>query len=167
MNSMALDTHAYYKKLIATGLRDDQAEAIASGLINGLTDNLATKDELHSEIALVRGEIAELRGDMNAMEERLEGKIVLLRSDMVAMEGRLRGEMTSMEERLEGKIDSVEERLNGKIALVRSEMVAMEDRLRRDMADMQVKLVRWTATLVMGSTALTIAAIGVLFTQIA
>ena len=138
MNSMALDTHAYYKKLIATGLRDDQAEAIASGLINGLTDNLATKDELHSEIALVRGEIAELRGDMNAMEERLEGKIALVRSEMVAMEGRLRGEMTSM-----------------------------EDRLRRDMADMQVKLVRWTATLVMGSTALTIAAIGVLFTQIA
>jgi hypothetical protein len=75
MSSMALDTHAYYKKLVATGLRDDQAEAIASGLVNGLTENLATKDELHSEIALVRS-------DMGAMEERLRG-------DMGAMEARL------------------------------------------------------------------------------
>ena len=69
----------------------NQAEAIASGLVNGLTDNLATKDELHSEIAL-------LRGDMN-------GEFTLVRSEMAAME-----------ERLEGKIDSVEERLNGKIS---------------------------------------------------
>ena len=72
---MALDTHAYYKKLVATGLRDDQAEAIASGLVNGLTENLATKDELHSEISLVRS-------DMGAMEDRLRG-------DMGAMEARL------------------------------------------------------------------------------
>ena len=47
-----------------------------------MTDNLATKDELHSELsllrgdmnsefALVRGEIAELRGEMGAMEARL------------------------------------------------------------------------------------------------
>ena len=64
MTGMALDTHAYYKKLIATGLSETQAEAIASGLINGLTDNLATKDDLRSEVA-------ELRGEMGAMEARL------------------------------------------------------------------------------------------------
>jgi hypothetical protein len=144
MSSMALDTHAYYKKLVATGLRDDQAEAIASGLVNGLTDNLATKDELHSEIALVR-------------------------SDMGAMEDRLRGEMAAMEERLEGKIDSVEERLNGKISLVRADMGAMEERLRgeiavvrTDMADMQVKLMRYMTTLVLGSGGVIIAAMKLL-----
>ena len=40
--------------------------------------------------------MTELRGDMNAMEERLEGKIALVRSDMVAMEDRLRGEMNEL-----------------------------------------------------------------------
>ena len=76
MSSMALDTHAYYKKLVATGLRDDQAEAIASGLVNGLTENLATKDELQSEIAL-------LRSDMGAMED-----FDRLRGEMAAFHGR-------------------------------------------------------------------------------
>ena len=71
MSSMALDTHAYYKKLVATGLNDDQAEAIASGLINGLTDNLATKDDLRSEVAELRADMGELRGEMGAMEARL------------------------------------------------------------------------------------------------
>ena len=122
MNSMALDTHAYYKKLVATGLRDDQAEAIASGLVNGLTENLATKDELFATKQDLQGDINLLRADMNgeftlvrsemaAMEERLEGKIALVRADMGAMEDRLRGEiavvrsdMTSMEERLEVKL---------------------------------------------------------------
>ena len=162
MSSMALDTHAYYKKLVATGLRDDQAEAIASGLVNGLTDNLATKDELHSEIALLRSDMGameeRLRGEMAAMEERLDGKITLVRADMGAME-----------ERLEGKIDSVEERLNGKISLVRSDMTSMEERLegkiaivRTDMADMQVKLMRYMTTLVLGSGGLIIAAMKLL-----
>ena len=104
MSSMALDTHAYYKNLVATGLRDDQAEAIASGLVNGLTENLATKDELHSEIAL-------LRSDMGAMEERLDGKITLVRADMGAME----------------------ERLEGKIAIVRTDMADMQVKLMRYM----------------------------------
>ena len=89
MSSMALDTHAYYKKLVATGLRDDQAEAIASGLVNGLTENLATKDELHSEIAL-------LRSDMGAMEERLEGKIAIVRTDMADMQVKLMRYMTTL-----------------------------------------------------------------------
>ena len=151
MSSMALDTHAYYKKLVATGLRDDQAEAIASGLVNGLTENLATKDELFATKQDLQGDINLLRADMNgeftlvrsemaAMEERLEGKIALVRSDMGAME-----------ERLEGKIDSVEERLRGEIAVVRT-----------DMADMQVKLMRYMTTLVLGSGGLIIAAMKLL-----
>ena len=151
MSSMALDTHAYYKKLVATGLRDDQAEAIASGLVNGLTENLATKDELFATKQDLQGDINLLRADMNgeftlvrsemaAMEERLEGKIALVRSDMGAME-----------ERLEGKIDSVEERLRGEIAVVRT-----------DMADMQVKLMRYMTTLVLGSGGVIIAAMKLL-----
>jgi hypothetical protein len=135
MSSMALDTHAYYKKLVATGLRDDQAEAIASGLVNGLTENLATKDELHSEISLVRSDMGamedRLRGDMGAMEERLEGKIALVRSDMGAME-----------ERLEGKIDSV------------------EDRLRGDMGAMEARLIRWGAVGLLTVIAVNLAMMG-------
>ncbi len=135
MSSMALDTHAYYKKLVATGLRDDQAEAIASGLVNGLTENLATKDELHSEISLVRSDMGamedRLRGEMAAMEERLEGKIALVRSDMGAME-----------ERLEGKIDSV------------------EDRLRGDMGAMEARLIRWGAVGLLTVIAVNLAMMG-------
>jgi hypothetical protein len=119
--------------------------------LNGLTENLATKDELFATKQDLQGDINLLRADMNgeftlvrsemaAMEERLEGKIALVRSDMGAME-----------ERLEGKIDSVEERLRGEIAVVRT-----------DMADMQVKLMRYMTTLVLGSGGLIIAAMKLL-----
>ncbi len=142
MSSMALDTHAYYKKLVATGLRDDQAEAIASGLVNGLTENLATKDELFATKQDLQGDINLLRADMNgeftlvrsemaAMEERLEGKIALVRSDMGAME-----------ERLEGKIDSV------------------EDRLRGDMGAMEARLIRWGAVGLLTVIAVNLAMMG-------
>ena len=152
---MSLDTHAYYKKLVATGLRDDQAVAIASGLVNGLTDNLATKDELHSEIALLRGdmngEFTLVRSEMAAMEERLEGKIDSVEERLNGKISLVRSDMGAMEERLEGKIDSVEERLRGEIAVVRT-----------DMADMQVKLMRYMTTLVLGSGGLIIAAVKLL-----
>ena len=134
MTSMALDTHAYYKKLIATGLSETQAEAIASGLINGLTDNLATKDELHSELTLVRA-------DMGAMEERLEGKIALVRSDMVAMEDRLRGEIGELRGELRGEMNE----------------------LRAEMGAMEARLIRWSAVGLLTVIAVNLAMMGVMF----
>ena len=152
MTGMALDTHAYYKKLIATGLRDDQAEAIASGLINGLTDNLATKDELFAtkeelrgEIALVRGEIAELRGDMNAMEERLEGKIALVRGEIALV----RGEIAELRGELRGDMTAMEERLRGE--------------LRGEMGAMEARLIRWGAVGLLTVIAVNLAMMGVMF----
>jgi hypothetical protein len=144
MSSMALDTHAYYKKLVATGLRDDQAEAIASGLVNGLTENLATKDELFATKQDLQGDINLLRADMN-------GEFTLVRSEMAAMEERLEGKIDSVEERLRGDMGAMEERLEGKIAIVRT-----------DMADMQMKLMRYMTTLVLGSGGLIIAAMKLL-----
>ena len=156
MSSMALDTHAYYKKLVATGLNDDQAEAIASGLINGLTDNLATKDELHSELTLVRA-------DMGAMEERLEGKIALVRSDMVAMEDRLRGEMTGMEDRLRGEMTGMEDRLRGEIGELRGELRGEMNELRGEMGAMEARLIRWGAVGLLTVIAVNLAMMGVMF----
>ena len=52
---------------------------------------------MRGEIAELRGE---LRGEMTAMEERLEGKIALVLGEIGAMESRLRGEMGAMEARL-------------------------------------------------------------------
>ena len=185
MNSMALDTHAYFKKLVATGLNDDQAEAIASGMINGLTDNLATKDELHSELSLLRGDmnsefalvrsemgameerlegkIVLLRSDMTSMEERLEGKIALVRSDMVAMEDRLRGEMTGMEDRLRGEMTSMEDRLRGEIGELRGELRGEMNELRAEMGAMEARLIRWSAVGLLTVIAVNLAMMGVMF----
>ena len=125
---------------MATGLRDDQAEAIASGLVNGLTENLATKDELFATKQDLQGDINLLRADMN-------GEFTLVRADMGAMEERLRGEIAVVR----SDMTSMEERLEGKIAIVRT-----------DMADMQVKLMRYMTTLVLGSGGFIIAAMKLL-----
>ena len=138
MTSMALDTHAYYKKLIATGLSETQAEAIASGLINGLTDNLATKDELHSELTLVRA-------DMGAMEERLEGKIALVRGEIALV----RGEIAELRGELRGDMTAMEERLRGE--------------LRGEMGAMEARLIRWGAVGLLTVIAVNLAMMGVMF----
>jgi chromosome segregation ATPase len=145
MTVMPLDTHAYFKKLVATGLSETQAEAIASGLISGLTENLATKEELFAtkeelrgEIALVRGEVAELRGDMNAMESRLRGEMGELRGDMAE----LRGDMNAMESRLRGEMGD----------------------LRGEMGAMEARLLRWGAVGLLSIIAVNLAMTGMMFT---
>jgi hypothetical protein len=107
----AFDTLAFVKRLIAAGVRPEQAEAqaelqvqVLSGLV---TDKLATKEDVtHLE--------ANLRHDMVTMESNL-------RKDMSAMETGIRKDMSTSETNLRHEISELKvitQQLVGKFNLL-------------------------------------------------
>ena len=78
MSALAFDTHAYIKKLEATGFTEQQAEVLAETQANLLTNQLATK----SDIETVQRDMKELEtrlvARINVLEERTDGRFKLL-----------------------------------------------------------------------------------------
>ena len=79
MNAVAFDTHSHVKRLIGAGLTEAQAEAVVETVKPSTempdVSQLATKDELRTEVALLRSdlktEVAALRGDIRSMRGEL------------------------------------------------------------------------------------------------
>ncbi|MCY4674546.1 MAG: DUF1640 domain-containing protein [Bacteroidetes bacterium] len=102
-----INTLAIAHKLSGSGFDDQQAEALTNvfaDVAERQQQDLATKDFVTSQIQTVRGEISELRGDMNTMESNLRG-------DMNTMESNLRGEIGELRGDMNTKISSLEARL--------------------------------------------------------
>ena len=78
MSALALDTHAYIKKLEAAGFTEQQAEVLAETQADLLTNQLATK----SDIETVQRDMKELEtrlvARINVLEERTDGRFKLL-----------------------------------------------------------------------------------------
>jgi hypothetical protein len=78
MSALALDTHAYIKKLEAAGFTEQQAEVLAETQANLLTNQLATK----ADIETVQRDMKELEtrlvARINVLEERTDGRFKLL-----------------------------------------------------------------------------------------
>ena len=78
MSALALDTHAYIKKLEAAGFTEQQAEVLAETQANLLTNQLATK----ADIETVQRDMKELEtrlvARINMLEERTDGRFKLL-----------------------------------------------------------------------------------------
>jgi len=102
-----INTLAIAHRLSSSGFDDQQAEALTNvfaDVAERQQQDLATKDFVTSQIQTVRGEISELRGDMNTMESNLRG-------DMNTMESNLRGEIGELRGDMNTKISSLEARL--------------------------------------------------------
>ena len=95
---------------------------------------------------------AVLRGEMAALEARLEKKIVLLGGNIEGLEARLEKKIDGVEARLEMKIEGVETRLDGKMEVGFAS-------LRAEMAAGQATMLRWMVFLFLGA-ALTVVGLG-------
>ncbi len=87
---MALDTHAYVKKLQEAGFTAQQAEAQVEVLVTIVEGNLATKQ------------------DLKEMETHLDHKIELLRRDTKEAEARQQARTDEMETRMDGRFKEVD-----------------------------------------------------------
>ena len=113
-----VDTLSIARKLSGSGVKREQAEVFAE-VVADVADqqyaDLATKDFVSSQISIVRGEVIELRGDMNAQNSELRGEISELRGDMNTQISELRGDMNTQISELRGgmnaQISALETRL--------------------------------------------------------
>ncbi len=102
-----IDTLSIARKLSSSGVKREQAEAIADVVADAVDQqyaDLATKDFVRNQISIVRGEVSNLRGDMNA-------QIGDLRGDMNAQIGDLRGEIGDLRGDMNAQISALETRL--------------------------------------------------------
>ena len=102
-----INTLSIARKLSTSGVKREQAEAIANVVadaVNQRDENLATKDFVRNQISIVRGDISDLRGDMNT-------QISDLRGDTNAQINDLRGEISGLRGDTNAQISALETRL--------------------------------------------------------
>ena len=104
MASLAFDTHAFVKDLTASGMPTEQAEVLARTYATLLTDRLATKDD-----------IALLRRDLAAQDEKFEAEFVSVRGEIAALDKKFTGMIAAQDERFDIKLAALEDRLNARI----------------------------------------------------
>ena len=114
MRTVAFDTHAHVKRLVAAGFTETQAEAEVQVISELIEDQLATKHDIEL-----------LRLDMKELETKLRLEIESLRRDMKEMETKLRLEIESIRREIE---------------LLRRDMKEMDTGLRHDMKEMEYRL---------------------------
>ncbi len=89
MNAVAFDTLKTARALEGKGFSREQSEALAEQLAEGRTvdlSHLATKDELQTEIALVRADLTAVKNELKA---EIKHEVALVRADMRDLENRM------------------------------------------------------------------------------
>lgn len=81
-----MDTLAYAKRLRATGVPEDQAEAHAEALNAALQAEVATKADLKSTEAALRQDLKELdavlRQELKALEAHFDARLIALETEL-------------------------------------------------------------------------------------
>lgn len=111
MASLAFDTHAFVKDLTASGMPTAQAEVLARTYATLLTDRLATKDD-----------------------------IALLRRDIAAMDEKFTGMIATMDEKFTGMIAAQDEKFTGMMAAIDEKFAAVDEKFARQEERFDIKL---------------------------
>ena len=109
--SVAFDTLKAARRLSAAGFTDEQAETLAGTFAEGITENLATKDD----IALVRK-------DVEALDAKIDTSVEALRKDMKALDTKID---TSVEA-LHKDMKALDTKIDTSIEGLRKDMIAMK-----------------------------------------
>ncbi|MGE7413039.1 coiled-coil domain-containing protein [Methylobacterium tarhaniae] len=140
MTAVAFDTYALVRRLKASGLSEDQAEAITGALKDGRDSDLAqlaTKADLRESVLTLK---ADLRESEAALKSDLRESEAALKSDLRESEANLKTELrdsvsvlrTDLREteiRLEGRITDLAHKLDLGLAVSRAEIKVLEQRM--------------------------------------
>ena len=109
-------------KALQTSFTPEQAETLVHALGKASVDQLATK----SDIVGLKGEIAELRGELRSEIAGLRGE---LRSEIAGLRGELRSEIAGLRGELQSEIAGLRGELQSEIVDVRGKIEALEANL--------------------------------------
>ncbi|AWN49730.1 hypothetical protein DK419_28160 [Methylobacterium terrae] len=166
MTAVAFDTYAMVRRLKASGLSEDQAEAITGALKDGRDSDLAslaTKADLReSEVALR----ADLREVETSLKSDLRGTETSLKSDLREVETSLRSDLRETEASLKLDLRETEIRLEAKIVDLSQKVADLSHRTdlglaagRADMRLLEQRMIVKLGTLAAAGVGILIAAI--------
>ncbi len=142
MTLAAFDTLGAVRNLEEAGMDTAQAEAVTRTIRAAASEGAATaadlsefQAEVRTDIAGIRGEMDELRGEMAELRAEVRTEIAALRGEM----GELRGEMAELRAEVRTDIAGV----RGEMGELRADMRAEMEKLRADLT--------WRVVLVVGA----------------
>ena len=102
--SVAFDTLKAARRLGAAGFTPEQAETIADTFAEGITENLATKDD-----------IALLQKDMKALDQKIDTSVEALHKDMKALD-----------HKIDNSVEALDRKIDTSVEALRKDMVALK-----------------------------------------
>ena len=119
--SVAFDTLKAARRLSAAGFTDEQAETLAGTFAEGITENLATKDD----IALVRK-------DVEALDAKIDTSVEALRKDMKALDTKIDTSVAALDAKIDTSLEALQKDMKiwlGSLMVVGVVAVTVLDRL--------------------------------------
>ncbi len=102
--SVAFDTLKAARRLGAAGFTSEQAETLAGTFAEGITENLATKDD-----------IALLQKDMKALDQKIDTSVEALQKDMKALD-----------QKIDTSVEALDQKIDTAVEALRKDMVALK-----------------------------------------
>ena len=138
--SVAFDTLKAAQRLNAAGFSEDQAASLAATFAEGITENLATKDD----IALVHKEMEVLGKDIKALDTRIDTSIAALdaridtsiaavQKDIKALDARIDTSIAALDARIDTSFGALDARIDTSFGALDAKIDTSIDKLRSDM----------------------------------
>ncbi|CCG07258.1 Hypothetical phage protein [Pararhodospirillum photometricum DSM 122] len=155
MNAIGLDTHAYVKRMTATGMAEAQAEVVTALIREAQqisTSDLATKADLAQATTVLRTEIAqvttELRAEIAQTTADLRAEIaqstVDLRAEIAQVSTDLRAEITQTRSNLRDQIAATNTRITTEMAETRASV-------KVEIAEAKADILKWMVGMIFGA----------------
>ncbi|MBE7204630.1 MAG: DUF1640 domain-containing protein [Parafilimonas terrae] len=177
MTAIAFDTYAMVRRLTASGLSEDQAEAITGALKDGRESDLAslaTKVDLRETEVALRTDLREtatalrtdLRESQAALQTDLQRAEVALRTDLRESQAALQTDLRNTEVALQTDLRETEGRLDAKIADLSQKVTDLSHRLDFGLAGGRADLKLLEQRMIVKLGTLAAAGIGILIAAI-
>ena len=114
--SFAFDTLKAAQRLNAAGFSEEQASSLATTFAEGITENLATKDD----IVLVHKEVEVLGKDIKALDTKIDTSVAGVQKDIAALDTKIDTSIAGVQKdiaALDTKIDTSIDKLRGDMTI--------------------------------------------------
>ncbi|WP_419741213.1 hypothetical protein [Ruegeria sp.] len=128
--SVAFDTLKAAQRLSAAGFSEDQAATLAATFAEGITENLATKDDialLQKDIqrvdAKIDASVAALQKDSKALDAKIDASVAALNTKIDASVAALQKDNKALDAKIDASFATLDVKIDASIEALRKEMI--------------------------------------------
>ena len=134
--SVAIDTFKATQRLNAAGFSENQTESLLATFAGGITENLATKDD----IALVRKEMEVFGKDIKSLDTKIDTSIAAVQKDIKSLDTKIdtsiaavQKDIKSLDTKIDTSIAALDTKIDTSFAALDTKIDTSIKNLRGDM----------------------------------